>query len=70
MCSNVWEWCLNEYNDLENTGYSGNLRRALRGGQWELGEDEGTSILEREFELGPYARTNHKGFRISFCPPC
>jgi formylglycine-generating enzyme required for sulfatase activity len=69
MCSNLWEWCLNEYDSPAHTDEGGNLRRALRGGRWAFDAEEGTSILEREFQLGPYVRANHTGFRIGCFPP-
>jgi hypothetical protein len=34
MSGNVWEWCLNEYDNLRRTGLSGDARRAVRGGSW------------------------------------
>ncbi|NDJ79077.1 MAG: formylglycine-generating enzyme family protein, partial [Chloroflexi bacterium] len=34
MSGNVWEWCLNEYSNPENTGLGGASSRVLRGGSW------------------------------------
>lgn len=34
---NVWEWCLNKYDDLEDVGLKGEEMRALRGGGWDDG---------------------------------
>jgi formylglycine-generating enzyme required for sulfatase activity len=69
MCSNLWEWCLNEYDNPERVAYEGNRRRVLRGGRWAFDVKEGTTIRAREFELGPYARTAHSSFRVGCCPP-
>jgi formylglycine-generating enzyme required for sulfatase activity len=69
MCSSLWEWCQNEYDSPAHTGCDGKLRRALRGGRWALDVEEGTSILERDFQLGPYVRANDTSFRIGCCPP-
>ncbi len=33
-CGNVWEWCLNTYDDPDDTGTEGKAMRALRGGSW------------------------------------
>ena len=68
MCSNLWEWCLNEYDSPAHTDIRGNRRRAMRGGRWTFDREVGTSLLERDFQLGPYVRTGDTGFRISCCP--
>ena len=34
MSGNVWEWCLNAYDDVRQTTLSGDARRVLRGGSW------------------------------------
>ncbi len=34
MAGNVWEWCLNEHNQPENTALSGDVARVVRGGSW------------------------------------
>lgn len=34
MGGNVWEWCLNEWENPENTGLAGSDIRVLRGGSW------------------------------------
>ena len=34
MVGNVWEWCLNEYENPEQTGLSGTHPRVVRGGSW------------------------------------
>ncbi|MCP5234026.1 MAG: SUMF1/EgtB/PvdO family nonheme iron enzyme, partial [Zoogloeaceae bacterium] len=31
---NVWEWCLNEYEQPDRTGLDGEASRVLRGGSW------------------------------------
>jgi formylglycine-generating enzyme required for sulfatase activity len=37
MSGNVWEWCLNEYENPENTDLVGDAARVLRGGSWGSG---------------------------------
>ena len=34
MAGNVWEWCLNEYENPERQGLGGDARRVVRGGSW------------------------------------
>jgi formylglycine-generating enzyme required for sulfatase activity len=34
LAGNVWEWCLNEYNNPERIEPSGKAARVLRGGSW------------------------------------
>jgi hypothetical protein len=34
MSGNVWEWCLNEYDNPGQIETTGNARRVLRGGSW------------------------------------
>ncbi len=34
LSGNVWCWCLNEYDNPENTGLGGGAARVLRGGSW------------------------------------
>ena len=38
MAGNVWEWCLNEYQQPERTSTEGNEWRVLRGGSWVDGQ--------------------------------
>ncbi|MBS0154165.1 MAG: SUMF1/EgtB/PvdO family nonheme iron enzyme [Nitrospira sp.] len=68
MVGNVWEWCLNEYdnpeprktlsNDNNNVG-----RRVLRGGSWCYGQ-ENLRALNR-FSYTPDARLHDFGFRLA-----
>jgi formylglycine-generating enzyme required for sulfatase activity len=35
MAGNVWEWCLNEYENPQRQGLGGDARRVVRGGSWD-----------------------------------
>ena len=39
MCGNVWEWCLNEYRNPENTGVGEYETRVLCGGAYDRDAD-------------------------------
>ena len=41
MAGNVWEWCLTEWDwDTAALNINGNNRRVLRGGSWDLSDDD------------------------------
>ncbi|MCP4166168.1 MAG: SUMF1/EgtB/PvdO family nonheme iron enzyme, partial [Chloroflexi bacterium] len=59
---NVWEWCLNEYENPEHTLVSGDATRVLRGGSWfDLAGL--ASALGRLRNL-PHAQYFSYGFRV------
>jgi formylglycine-generating enzyme required for sulfatase activity len=66
MSGNVWEWCLNSYDDLHDTGVS-QARRVVRGGSWFNFQD-GARASSR-FNLLPGNRFNFSGFRVVRRPP-
>ncbi len=62
LAGNVWEWCLNEYQNPERTGTKGDELRALRGGCW-------CSLrylcrAARRSGGGPDSRNDYYGFRV------
>jgi formylglycine-generating enzyme required for sulfatase activity len=67
-CSgNVWEWCLNKYDDPEDTDTTGQDMRVLRGGSWDFSQD-GARADDRRYGR-PYGRLNVNGFRVVCASP-
>jgi hypothetical protein len=68
MSGNVWEWCLNKYDDLNNYSIdNSNSFRALRGGSYDL-----EARLARADYCGydlPIDRLNLYGFRLVLSAP-
>ncbi len=62
MSGNVWEWCLNSYEDPAHLDLSRDNRRVLRGGSWyHWGSYAHTDMRSRYF---PDHRYNAGGFRV------
>ena len=62
MSGNVWEWCLNCYENPEDLDLSRTDRRVLRGGSWyHWGSYAHTDMRSRYY---PDHRYNAGGFRI------
>ncbi|MBN1430849.1 MAG: SUMF1/EgtB/PvdO family nonheme iron enzyme [Anaerolineae bacterium] len=67
MSGNVWEWCLNEYDNPQNIGLGGGDGRVVRGGSWGSYQDQARTTCR--LRLGPLDRSNSDGgFRI--CMGC
>jgi len=67
MSGNVWEWCLNEFDDPSRIGASGDVRRALHGGSWGCLVSE-ARVGFRNTHDAPY-RSWHGGFRVAGFAP-
>jgi formylglycine-generating enzyme required for sulfatase activity len=67
MAGNVWEWCLNKYDNPDDTSTSGNDTRVWRGGSWD-----GDLVYARASLRGgnlPDVRGSNLGFRLCRASP-
>jgi formylglycine-generating enzyme required for sulfatase activity len=67
LSGNVWEWCLNEFNQPDNIGLSGQSARVVRGGAWF-----NVQVFARVACRGrdsPDFRYFNNGFRVGCRPP-
>jgi formylglycine-generating enzyme required for sulfatase activity len=67
MAGNVWEWCLNEYENPNHTDLSSTANRVIRGGSWNVIQDFARAASRvRSF---PDSRFNYLGFRVVCSSP-
>ncbi len=62
LSGNVWEWCLNEYDNPQNIGLAGSNLRVVRGGSWRY--YQGYARATFRYRNGPSFRNSSIGFRI------
>ena len=67
LAGNVREWCLNEYQDPENTALEGDGPRVLRGGSWGTNPDNARASF-RDWGY-PVNRYYDVGFRVVCSSP-
>ena len=67
ISGNVWEWCLNEYDNPKRVDLSGDGRRVVRGGSWGNYQVDARAAC-RSF-LCPAERGYALGFRVVCSSP-
>ena len=67
LSGNVWEWCLNEYDNPKRVDLSGDARRVVRGGSWNALQVVARAAFRR-FHI-PAERNNLLGFRVVCSSP-
>lgn len=68
LSGNVWEWCLNEYEEPDHTQPSGEKPRVLRGGSW-LNYQNLARTDFRGYYRHPVTRDYAIGFRVVSSAP-
>jgi formylglycine-generating enzyme required for sulfatase activity len=66
LSGNVWEWCLNEYENPSKVEVAGDALRVLRGGSWGSGPDY--ACVAYRNRNGPNNRNGYYGFRVVSAP--
>lgn len=66
MSGNVWEWCLNEFDNPASTDLAGDARRVLRGGSWHV--DQYGARCAYRYRYFPQGRRSDVGFRVVCVP--
>ncbi len=67
MSGNVWEWCLNEYDQSRNIAPAGDARRVVRGGAGA--NNQTLARAASRFDLAPDSRNGGLGFRLVCASP-
>lgn len=64
MSGNVWEWCIDHWQDSDSSAKESRLdrRRVIRGGSW-YGNVSGYAVYERSFVIADF-RNDDVGFRL------
>ena len=68
LSGNIWEWCLNTYDEPANTQTAGSFARVVRGGSW-YGHLGSARASYRFDGFSPDFRSYGFGFRVSCVSP-
>lgn len=67
VAGNLWEWCLNDYQDLAITdGYGSGSTKVLRGGSFL--DNRRSAASSSRYNHNPNYRNRYYGFRLAACP--
>jgi len=66
LSGNVWEWCLNSYDNPEYIGTSGYMRRGLRGSSWHRNFPNARAASRNVYY--PYDWNLNWGYRVCTAP--
>jgi len=66
MSGNVWEWCMNDYQDPANATVVGIAPRVLRGGSWYASAHSAQTTARQKED--PSSRLSSVGFRVVRIP--
>jgi formylglycine-generating enzyme required for sulfatase activity len=67
MSGNVWEWCRNKYDKVDDVATGGGDLRVLRGGSWVYDQDVCRAAVR--IWGNPVARSDDFGFRLCLSSP-
>ena len=69
MSGNVWEWCLNKYNNPKDTSIGGYVSRVVRGGSWYHDRGYALATVRHPGRPLPDYRRYGIGFRLCCSAP-
>jgi formylglycine-generating enzyme required for sulfatase activity len=68
MAGNVWEWCLNDYENIRTVDYGNEAKKVRRGGSFNFPQTYATTTF-RDI-VHPYTRSSFNGMRLCWHKMC